>query len=87
MAMQLTKDDLNAIRGVVEDVVETKLEEKLEIVMQQTAAGFAEVHSELQAIRDTVDRIERIQHVEAKRVDGHAEQLKRINTAFKQATA
>ena len=39
MSMSLTMDDLQAIRVIVEDIVETNVED----AKQQTAAGFAEV--------------------------------------------
>lgn len=37
--MTLTTDDLQAIKGIVDDAVE--------VSMQQTAAGFAEVHAKI----------------------------------------
>lgn len=59
--MNLTQDDLKAIRDIVEDVVEAKIEDS----KLQTAAGFAgvgkqfaKVYVRLDAMQTTIDELQ-----------------------------
>lgn len=91
--MSLTKDDLAAIRDIVETVVED--------AKQQTAAGFEEVHqkfeevhqkiddisSELSETRkelgDKIDNLHKIVMSEVKRVDEHSGTISNIRKQLK----
>lgn len=49
-AVSLTKHDLLAIKQIVDDAIE--------VSMQQTAAGFAEVHAKLDQMGGRLDHVE-----------------------------
>lgn len=75
--MSLTKDDLKAIKKIVEDAVDDS--------KRQTAAGFAEVHEkfdilrgELSEVKEIVAHIEDVQQAEIERVDYHDKSITRI---------
>lgn len=80
--MNLSKSDLQAIRSIVEEVVED--------AQQQTAAGFAEVHDkfadvqeQLDGIKTTVNRIELQQREHATRLDDHGGRLDSVERKLK----
>ncbi|HEX7632871.1 MAG TPA: hypothetical protein VF401_00945 [Candidatus Saccharimonadales bacterium] len=76
--MTLTREDLLAIK----DIFERGLEEGLEDVKRQTAAGFAEVHARIDALQATVDRIERVQQAEIQRNDHQDIAITRIRKSL-----
>jgi acetyl-CoA carboxylase alpha subunit len=83
--MSLTTDDLQAIRDIVEDVVETKVE----AAKRQTAAGFAavdkqfiKVHNRFDKLEHAVDRIERVQRAEIERNDQQDQAIRHMRRAL-----
>ena len=77
--MSLTKDDLQAIRAVVEDVVENVIEES----MRQTAAGFEEVGHKIDALRNQLESATRIQNNLVERVDDHDKSFMSLRKALR----
>jgi hypothetical protein len=61
--MNLTKEDLQAIRTIVSEAID---EAKL-----HTAAGFAGVDEQLQKLQKSMDQVVRVQKAEVERVDVH----------------
>ncbi|HVC35939.1 MAG TPA: hypothetical protein VNE40_00630 [Candidatus Dormibacteraeota bacterium] len=75
--MSLTTTDLKAIKEIVD--------EKIEAAMSQTADGFSEVHTKIDAVqsdlsyvKQTVERIELIQGAEIDRSDGHGRDIAKL---------
>lgn len=78
--MTLNKNDLAAISGIVNESsksLETRLETRLvaqvdELIDQlamQTEYGLQEVRDQIQAVKEVVDRIDRVQQSEIERND------------------
>jgi len=86
--MSLTKDDLKAFKSIIDVAIEDS--------KQHTAAGFAgvdgkfanidnqftEIRAELQEVKNTIYRVERLQHAKIKRLDQQEITIKRMRTAL-----
>ncbi len=70
--MSLTKDDLKAIKGIVDTSVNTAVD----ALALQTAQGFAEVHGKIDTVEKRLDK--KVDDVElrlGRRIDGVEERL------------
>jgi hypothetical protein len=85
MDMSLTKQDLTAIQHLIDtgnSRLETSLkrhfDEKIDGLSTDTAMAFNDVYPKLDAIKDTVERIDRVQQTELGRNDNQDKAIKRM---------
>lgn len=87
--MTLTVKDIQTLKVVVSEVVTVIVTdivaEAIDDLKLQTAAGFAEVHTKIDSLQNTVDRIERVQMAEIQRSDRQDLAINHIRTALHSA--
>lgn len=84
--MSLAAQDLQAIQHMIDGAekrIRAYVDEAIDSLAQQTAAGFQEVHEGLDQIEQRLDSIERAQTHERIRAEVHDEQISHITTTLR----
>jgi hypothetical protein len=90
VSMSLTKQDLAAIEKLIktfsntlEDRLTARVDDLDDTLSMQTENGLQEVRDQVSAVKEVVDRIDRVQHTELERSDRQETAISQIRKSLR----